>query len=264
MPIRVRQSCWIAFALAGLLTAVESASAFVRTRPRGRDLPARWQRPQIELVVRTHDVPAGWTRAQLLATLRSTAARWSTPAVRCTALRIAVRDGDDQAPGALRDRVSSVSVYAHRFCRGGVERRGGCYDPRMAALTTTQFGDTAGREIMIDEADIELNAADFRFAPVGRTAMAGELDLEAVLLHELGHAIGLADNCRAGGSSTHTDHLGRPLPACRQAPPAVLRSVMFPAAQVERGHATARQRRTLTDDDIAGACALYPMTGAVR
>jgi hypothetical protein len=256
----------IGLALAGVLVLVLvwPASAFVRSKPRGRALPVRWSQPRIELVLRTRELPAGWTRAGVLAALTRARRRWSAPAVRCTALQIGVRDGDERAPGALRDKVSSLSVYARAFCRGGVERSSGCYDPRMAALTTTQLGELVGDEIAIDEADIEVNAAGFRYAPLGRAAARGELDFEAVLVHELGHALGLADNCRVGGASARSDHRGRSLPDCRVPAPHVLRSVMFPAAQTDPARAHSRQRRTLTSDDIAGACALYPAAEPAR
>jgi hypothetical protein len=170
-----------------------------------------------------------------------------------------VRDGDDRDPGAVRDGLSSVTVYTRDFCRAGVDRAGNCYDRNMAALTTTQLGAVTGSTVIIDEADIEINAAAFSFAR-DPSSDPRALDLQAVLVHEIGHALGFADNCRARSSSARTDHRGRPLPDCRKAPADVLRSVMFPAAKLDDTGKSRNGKRTLSRDDIAGVCASYPST----
>jgi hypothetical protein len=240
--------------IVGVAACVLPALGFVRSRPPGSRLPTRWKQPAIELVLRTQELPDGWAREQLLEALAGAAATWSAPNVACTSLRIRVRDGDQAAPGAQRDGVSSVSFYTRDFCNGGVRRTGRCYDSRMAALTTTQYGEATAQEVAIDEADIELNAVNFRFAAGPVVRAAGSLDLQAVLVHEIGHVLGLADNCRAGGGGR--DDRGRALPDCRRASADVRRSVMFPAALIDAGRGVLK--RALSRDDVAGVCALYP------
>lgn len=240
------------------LAAVAPAGAYVRTRPPGKPQFLRFRQPTLELSLRTRELPAGWTREALRETLARAAARWSKPAIPCTSFQIRVRDqGADDAPGPLRDGVHSVSVYTRAFCSGGARTRSGCYDPRMAAVTTVHFGDVSADTVELAEVDIEVNAVSFRYprghAPLG----AGALDLESVLVHELGHALGFDDSCRPGSAGrVLRDHLGHTVPECRAAPPAALRSVMFPAAQLP--NQPARKKRALSPDDRAGVCALYP------
>lgn len=53
----------------------------------------------------------------------------------------------------------------------------------------------SGNEIF--EADIRINAADFEYA-FGENPNSTEVDLESLLVHELGHALGLAHNPTTG------------------------------------------------------------------
>ena len=76
------------------------------------------------------------------------------------------------------------------------------------------------------DADIHVNGKDFRFSIDGR---AGTLDLRSILVHELGHALGLG-------------HSGDP------------RATMFATGSGLRW-------RSLEKDDLDGVCALYPGTG---
>jgi hypothetical protein len=238
-------------------SAAPGAQAYARTRPPGRAQPVRWKQPTIELLLRTRELPAGITRAEVLSALERAAATWSAPNVPCTALTIAARDGDTRAPGGIRDGTNSVAVYARHFCRGGAVSRGNCHDPRRAAVTTTHF--TAGHtgdELEIAEADIELNAVSFAWL-AGSTR---SLDLESALLHEIGHALGLADICVSGaGPSRLRDHLGAALLHCASTGEIARAAVMFPAATHGRAERV-RPKRALSADDRAGVCALYPNT----
>ncbi|MBS2016184.1 MAG: matrixin family metalloprotease [Deltaproteobacteria bacterium] len=77
------------------------------------------------------------------------------------------------------------------------------------------------------DADIHLNSKDFRFSLDGRS---GTLDLRSVLVHELGHALGLGHSNDA-------------------------RATMYASGSGVRW-------RSLEKDDIDGVCALYPGAGA--
>jgi hypothetical protein len=95
------------------------------------------------------------------------------------------------------------------------------------ALTTVSFNRDTG-EIL--DADIEINTAD-HIIEVTTTLSPGVYDLESVLTHEAGHFLGLAHS------------------PSRQ-------SVMY--YEDEGGSA---RHRTITDDDLAGICAIYPPGG---
>lgn len=77
------------------------------------------------------------------------------------------------------------------------------------------------------DADIHLNGKEFRFSLDGRS---GTLDLRSVLVHELGHALGLGHSSDA-------------------------RATMYASGSGVRW-------RSLEKDDVDGVCALYPGAGA--
>lgn len=106
---------------------------------------------------------------------------------------------------------------------------------QIVALTSVSYGVESGT---IFDADIEFNEEHFNFAVLdGPSALDPRMDIQNVATHEVGHFIGL-DHSTADqyvGSSSH-----------RQA-------TMF--AQTFAGEVA---RRTLDDDDIQGACEIYP------
>jgi hypothetical protein len=148
--------------------------------------------------------------AQARQALESALATWARPA--CTGLRVV-------PPGRGGDGARGAATLALRWVPPGAWS----HEETAAAYTLVDLEPSSGN---IRAATIELNAA-YTFSAGGEG-----VDLEATLLHEIGHALGLAHS-PARGSVMHG---GR-----------------------KPGEAP---RRALSDDDERGLCSLYPRTPA--
>jgi hypothetical protein len=94
-----------------------------------------------------------------------------------------------------------------------------------AATVPTSYAGT------LYQCDIYLNAVNYQFSTQTPTPQ-GHLDLQSLILHEVGHCLGLG----------HSDDWA---------------DVMFPSNEL------GGQRRALTQRDVGAICSLYPQTGAV-
>ncbi len=84
----------------------------------------------------------------------------------------------------------------------------------------------------VHDADIHLNGVDYRWS-LGTDPTDGLVDMRGVILHEMGHALGLGHSAD-------------------------------PRATMYASHPPGLVWRSLEGDDRAGVCALYPGTGAAR
>jgi hypothetical protein len=226
--------------LAALWLALSSAPAraYVRaTDGQGRALV--WHGLELKLVVAD---PAGPLAAELREATRSAARRWAA----ATGLQIEVADVSDARPRVSEDGINRILLRSRRWCPDDSTLP--CHDPTRSALTQLytrpRTGSPNAGEII--EADIEINAVHFDW----RSLPAHSLD--TVLLHELGHVLGLDHTCRASTLSARTDQRGAALPVCRDLAPGARQGVMYPDP-LEPG----LQRLELSADELEAAAQLY-------
>ncbi len=145
------------------------------------------------------------------------------------AFRVALRRWEEVS--AFRAVVAEVPAFA-----AADDGRNGLYLDQTWALTPGAVGETViavGGDGYMHDTDIHLNAAAYRFGTAsGPSAPAGQVDLESVLTHELGHALGLGHS-------------------------------LSPGATMEAAYPPGASWRSLEADDVAGAQSLYPGPGAV-
>jgi hypothetical protein len=177
-----------------------------------------------------------------LATERA-AQRWRD----ASGLDISVRADPGASPSVSEDGRTTVVIRTQRWCPDDPSLP--CHDPSRHALTQVYTRPVAGNPSAAEilEADIEVNAVHFDW----RTLPPRSLD--AVLLHELGHVLGLEHTCSASSLRERVDHRGAPVPRCREAPIAVRAAVMYP----DPLEPVAGGREELSDDERRAGAELY-------
>jgi MYXO-CTERM domain-containing protein len=228
-----------------LLLAASPAFAFVRTTS-STGIAVRWSSNDVH-VEGPMTAPPGMTLAETNAAVAQAAAAWSAPA--CTSLRVMTSQSLGAMPQVGNDMHAQVIVRTDRWCSGV-----NCYDPQQLAITTV-FTRAADGEIV--DADIELNAVNHQWTNIpdsGVNPRPGAADLANVLTHELGHLLGLSDNCvLIATGMVPIDSSGGPAPTCATAPAGLREGTMFPDTVADD-----ISKRTLADDDVRGICAIYP------
>ncbi|HEY0706103.1 MAG TPA: hypothetical protein VGG33_04865 [Polyangia bacterium] len=222
------------------------ANAYVRTRL-SSTVPVQWANQCIPMVVHNAKPPAPLTPGSVLKATSAAASSWGRPGFTCTMLNITTTATAETDAPVGNDGTNRVAFREDRWCRYPADAKGTCYDPSMVALTTM----TALADGTIIDADIEVNAVDFKWADRTEAGSKGQ-DLQSALVHEFGHLIGLEHTCGVKSDVVVVDHAGRPVPACSVATAEQRAAIMYPAAA-----STSPLRRVLSADDAKAVCQIY-------
>jgi hypothetical protein len=153
-----------------------------------------------------------------------------------------------------RDGVNAILFREDAWCYNGDERLG-CYDHQAQAVTSVFVREGGGNEIV--EVDIEINAAGFHWTVDGASPadpLSNARDLQTTVVHEIGHALGLAHVCDDGQfRGSPKDKHGRRVPSCGKALTAPHPAIMYPEAGGRYS-----VRRDLSPDERQSVCDIYP------
>lgn len=222
---------------AALLASPAAAEAFCRTRTVAQTDPTRcavgggalfWPGGCVSLHVNPAVTAPNIPGEQLRVLVEEASRAWKTvacdPVTRAAPTFELVVGADRTDPVGYEEGKPNSNMVTWR-ARWGDDAY---HDPRAAAITIVTFG---SRSANILDADTELNVR--ALFPFSLDGAPGTTDLRTVVVHELGHTMGLAHS------------------ADRNA------VMWFTAGQGER-------RRTPNADDVAGLCAVYPPSRVIR
>jgi hypothetical protein len=211
----------------------------------------------------TSFIPAGPNDE--FAALNRAIAAWQGASDQCSYLQFV-----QETPGMLEAGRDGTNVILYRESVWGRPSVNGVpamtYDSAAAALTVVNYalpqdGDTT---LAILDADIEINAVDFRVSVHGVTTQNTPGDprklseIQNTLTHELGHLIGLDHTCfqPVQGAQRPVDENGQPVPNC--SPEGALSSAVRDATMYNFAGNGETKKESLEQDDANGLCGIYP------
>jgi hypothetical protein len=242
-------------AAAAVLAMSAPAAAYVRYVT-DDNAPFFWDQETIPITAYTNDfTQTSMTVDQVTNAVMQAAAQWSASTNPCTYLQLVAASSTAPTPLAVDDGHNSLIFRSSMWCH--VAADGKCdieYDSSALALTTDTANKVSGQ---IYDADIEINALIYQWADVVMDPnLAGDMDLQNALTHEMGHLIGLDHTCFNALTSRNgvrpDDNTGMPIPDCSTASADVQATTMFPSANPGD-----IEKRTLAPDDQNALCTIY-------
>jgi len=245
------------------------AAAYVRTTT-SAGVPTAWKTPCVTMVVSLGAPPPELDAAAYLSAAQAAGAAWSQSSLdgvqQCSNVIFTVVPVADVAGQAGLDYHNRLIFRQDKWCSDPSPKNGSCYDPSALALTSMFMRPSTG-EIL--DADLEVNATNFIWGDfVGQPELFenNTHDFQGAVTHEFGHVIGLDHVCyipgtlRADGTPAPrpVDNHRDPVPNCgSENPPSITGATMYvsvatPSSEVEL--------RSLSPDDVQGACDIYPFT----
>ncbi|MFZ5891221.1 MAG: hypothetical protein ACOY0T_09235 [Myxococcota bacterium] len=182
-----------------------------------------WSQTDVAFYLSRASIPPAVEEDSAAQAVEAALASWSAPA--CSFVRPFLAGWTDgpPAPNDQRNTIGWVTNWAARSFPAAV--------PGHADLA---YRKSSGAWT-IEEADIYLNAEDYRWQPA-------DVEPLPVITHEAGHALGLLHPCETDGAGG--------APACGNGGALEASACMYPTY--------AASQSTLNSDDVAGICFLYP------
>jgi hypothetical protein len=188
----------------------------------------RWATDTLEYVL-NRDLPTGMSVEACASTVRQAFATWMQPA--CTT--VTFRDaGTTLAQAYPGDHLNTIQWVTRDWAGRG-------FPLDAAALTDVQYEQRGDGTWVVTEADLYLNADSVLW--VDHPNASNQRDLLSVVTHEAGHMLGLLHPCEVGGADGAPDCATNP---------AYADTTMYPLYSPTQA--------TLSADDVAGVCSLYP------
>jgi MYXO-CTERM domain-containing protein len=234
---------------AGSLTLAAPARAYVRTvSMSGVDII--WPNPAVTLTVRLGG-PAVVSMSDFVAAATAAAATWSDPTL-ASSIAYTIATSSDAPTNPAFDHQNTISFRTSDWSPP-------TYGMGELALTTvwTQGGRIVDTDTEMNAFDPTIHWAVLPDDPVAAAA-SGEVDVQNVLTHELGHVLGLDHPCYLGNTPPdprEVNNEGQPVPSCSDPnlPASVRAATMFPSSA--KGSLSERK---LSPDEIQALHDLYP------
>lgn len=188
---RMRSSHRVAFGLlivaaCGLTIAPANAGEVISTRAGQR---VHWARDEIVLNIVQLPARASISSELFAREIREAAAIWNRALSHTQAPRFRISDGQTVDDRVGHNGQSIIVFQTARRCSRDISDDMSCYSQERNAVTHV-YPDEGG---VLDEADVEINGFDVDWRAGGNGGEAPRL--RAVLVHELGHALGLDHSC---------------------------------------------------------------------